>query len=307
MNEYGRRGTVLIAEDDEVDLLFLQEALEERGGAGDVRSVKDGEELMDYLHRQGRFMEDPPPRPALILLDLRMPRKDGFEALREIREDPDLRLIPVVILSTSRMEEDIQRAYELGADSYITKPDAFEGLVEAMGVLEKYGFKTVSFQRGERPMNESERRGTVLIAEDDEEDLLLIQEALEECGNADGVQSVKDGEELMDYLHRQGRFMEAPPPRPVLILLDLRMPRKDGFEALREIREDPDLRLIPVVILSTSRLEEDVQRGYELGANSYISKPDAFEGLVEAMSVLEKYWFKTVSLPRPNGEQPYIL
>jgi len=156
-------------------------------------------------------------------------------------------------------------------------------------------------------MNEYGRRGTVLIAEDDEEDLLLIQEALEESGNTGDVRSVKDGADLMDYLHRQGSYLEAPPSRPVLILLDLRMPRKDGFEALREIREDPDLRLIPVVILSTSRLEEDIQRGYELGANSYIAKPETFEGLVAAMRILEKYWFEAVLLPRPDGEFPYVL
>jgi CheY-like chemotaxis protein len=152
-------------------------------------------------------------------------------------------------------------------------------------------------------MNEHRRRGTILIAEDDEEDLLLTQEALEECAFTGDLQAVKDGEELMDYLHRRGRYRRPSPPRPVLILLDLRMPKKDGYEALREIREDPDLRLIPVVVLTTSRMEEDVQNSYGLGANSYIAKPDAFEGLVEALRVLERYWFDVVSLPRVDGAE----
>ncbi|OGG46503.1 MAG: two-component system response regulator [Candidatus Handelsmanbacteria bacterium RIFCSPLOWO2_12_FULL_64_10] len=152
-------------------------------------------------------------------------------------------------------------------------------------------------------MNEYRKRGTILIAEDDEEDLLLTQEALEECEFTGDLQSVKDGEELMDYLHRRGKYGRVQPSKPALILLDLRMPRKDGYEALQEIRSDPDLRLIPVVVLTTSRMEEDVYHSYTLGANSYIAKPDAFEGLVEALRVLERYWFEVVSLPRINGAE----
>lgn len=136
MNEIRRRSTILIAEDDEEDLLFIRDALEECQYTGDVRSVKDGEELMDYLHRLGRYARPGnAPRPDLILLDLRMPKKDGFEALREIRADSRLQSIPVVVLTTSRVEWDIQNSYALGANAYLAKPGEFGMLVEAMRAL----------------------------------------------------------------------------------------------------------------------------------------------------------------------------
>jgi CheY-like chemotaxis protein len=109
---------------------------------------------------------------------------------------------------------------------------------------------------------------------------------------------VADGEELMDYLHRRGRYADpASSPEPSLILLDLNMPRKDGREALMEIKSDARLKSIPVVILTTSKAEEDVRRLYELGANSFITKPATFQGLAEMLRTLSQYWFETVKLP----------
>jgi CheY-like chemotaxis protein len=138
----------------------------------------------------------------------------------------------------------------------------------------------------------------VLLADDDDDDRMLSVDAFREARLANELRCVTDGEELMDYLHRRGKF--APPvkaPRPGLILLDLNMPRKDGREALREIKSDPELRPIAVVVLTTSETEEDIRRIYELGAYSYISKPVTFEGLVNAMKVLGEYWFQIVKLP----------
>ncbi|MBX2864886.1 MAG: response regulator, partial [Leptolyngbyaceae cyanobacterium MAG.088] len=114
---------ILMADDDEDDRLFTQEALAENRIVNDLYFVEDGEDLMDYLYQRGKY-SDPgvAPRPTLILLDLNMPRKDGREALQEIKQDPDLRSIPVVILTTSKAEEDILRTYDLGASSFITKP-----------------------------------------------------------------------------------------------------------------------------------------------------------------------------------------
>lgn len=139
---------------------------------------------------------------------------------------------------------------------------------------------------------------TILMADDDPEDVMLAEEALEEARLANHFYAVRDGEELMDYLRRRGKYEEArSAPRPGLILLDLNMPRKNGFEALEEIKKDPDLRAIPVVVLTTSSTEEDVYRSYDLGVNSFISKPVSFEGLVEAMKVLGQYWFEIVARP----------
>lgn len=139
---------------------------------------------------------------------------------------------------------------------------------------------------------------TILLAEDDADDRLLVKEALSEGRVLNDLLCVEDGEELLDYLRRQGRYADPETsPRPGLVLLDLNMPRKDGREALREIKADPDLKRIPVVVMTTSKAEEDVLRSYDLGANSYITKPVTFERLVELMKVMGRYWIEFVELP----------
>ena len=143
---------------------------------------------------------------------------------------------------------------------------------------------------------------TILMADDDADDRLLAKDALAESRLANDLYQVADGQELMDYLHHEGKYADlSTSPRPGVILLDLNMPKKDGFEALSEIRNDPDLRQIPVVILTTSKAEEDIYRGYDLGANSFVTKPVTFEGLVNAMSALGQYWFEIVELPTESN------
>ncbi len=138
----------------------------------------------------------------------------------------------------------------------------------------------------------------ILMADDDLDDQMLAREALVEARLANKLYSVKDGQDLLDYLHNTGEYAEQPVPRPGLILLDLNMPKKDGRQALKEIKEDADLRRIPIVVLTTSAAEEDILRTYELGVNSYITKPVTFAGLVEVMKSLGKYWFEIVELPQ---------
>jgi two-component system, response regulator len=146
--------------------------------------------------------------------------------------------------------------------------------------------------------NKHGRPITILLADDDADDRMMAGEALAESRLANDLRFVEDGEELMDYLHRRGRYAEpADAPRPGLILLDLNMPRKDGREALREIKGDPVLRKIPVVVLTTSQAEEDIYRTYDLGVNSFITKPVMFESMVAVMKALGKYWFEIVELP----------
>lgn len=138
----------------------------------------------------------------------------------------------------------------------------------------------------------------ILMADDDDDDRLLTSEALSESRLINGLHFVKDGEELMDYLqHKKNYAAPNSAPRPGLILLDLNMPKKDGREALREIKADPALRRIPIVILTTSKTEEDILRSYDLGANSYITKPVTFEGLVRVIQMLGHYWLEIVELP----------
>ena len=140
---------------------------------------------------------------------------------------------------------------------------------------------------------------TILMADDDPDDQLLTKDAFEECKLANDLRFVNDGEELMDYLCRKGDFKNPEDsPRPGLILLDLNMPRKDGREALEEIKSDPDLRRIPIVVLTTSKAEEDILKSYDLGVNSFIVKPVSFEGLLEVVKALGKYWIQIVELPK---------
>lgn len=138
---------------------------------------------------------------------------------------------------------------------------------------------------------------TILIADDDPEDRMLAAEALHESRLANDVHFVEDGEELLEYLHRRGKYADPDvSPRPGLILLDLNMPRKDGREALAEIKADHDLRRIPVVVLTTSQAETDIYRSYDLGVNSFIVKPVSFDSLVDVMQVLGRYWFEIVEI-----------
>jgi CheY-like chemotaxis protein len=139
---------------------------------------------------------------------------------------------------------------------------------------------------------------TILMAEDDPDDRFLAQEALEEARLANDLHFVKNGEELMDYLYHRGEYAEASiSPVPGLILLDLNMPRKDGRQALQEIKADAALRRIPVVVLTTSKAEEDILRSYDMGASAYITKPVTFDSLVGVMRVLGEFWLEIVQLP----------
>jgi CheY-like chemotaxis protein len=143
----------------------------------------------------------------------------------------------------------------------------------------------------------------ILIADDDEDDAQMTIDALRENRLGNDVRVTRDGEELMDYLHRRGSYTDpSDAPAPGLILLDLNMPKKDGREALAEIKHDPALRQIPVVVLTTSKAEEDIVRTYDLGVNSFVSKPVTFEGLATVMETLACYWFDLVELPQDNGD-----
>jgi len=142
----------------------------------------------------------------------------------------------------------------------------------------------------------------ILLAEDDDDDYMLTTQALQENRLVNTIHRVHDGVELLDYLQRAGSYAApAAAPAPSLILLDLNMPRKDGREALREIKSNPQLRRLPVVVLTTSRAQEDIVRSYDLGVNSFITKPVGFHGLVDAVKVLGRYWFEVVELP--EGER----
>lgn len=142
----------------------------------------------------------------------------------------------------------------------------------------------------------------ILMADDDEDDRDLTREALQNSRLANQMRFVVDGQDLMDYLRLEGRYTDlaVEAPRPGIILLDLNMPKKDGREALAEIKADESLRSIPVVVLTTSKDEEDIFRTYDLGVSSFITKPVTFAGLVEVMRTWQRYWFELVELVEPG-------
>lgn len=143
---------------------------------------------------------------------------------------------------------------------------------------------------------------TILMADDDPDDRQLTKEAFEEARLANDLRFVEDGVELLDYLHRRGKYADPrTSPWPGIILLDLNMPRKDGREALQELKQDPRFRAIRVIILTTSKAEEDILRTYNLSAASYITKPVTFESLVDVVRTIGKYWLEIVELPE-NGD-----
>lgn len=146
-------------------------------------------------------------------------------------------------------------------------------------------------------MEQGRQAVTILLAEDDDDDYLLTKSALQEARVLNELRRVEDGEQLMDYLLQRGAYADRRAhPLPALLLLDLNMPRMDGREALKEIKADPALRRIPVVVLTTSQSEADVLRSYDLGVNSFIKKPVDFAGLVEALRVVGRYWLEIVEL-----------
>ncbi|WP_128544628.1 response regulator [Larkinella soli] len=144
-------------------------------------------------------------------------------------------------------------------------------------------------------MTGKQPKTSILIADDDADDRMLLEQAFRESNLQAQLCFVEDGEELMDYLHQREPY--AASPRPSLIILDLNMPRKNGIQALREIKANEQFRQIPVVVLTTSTAEEDILRTYDLGVSSYISKPFDFGTLLDITTTIKKYWIDTVSLP----------
>jgi two-component system response regulator len=149
-------------------------------------------------------------------------------------------------------------------------------------------------------MNKIDNKVSILMADDDPDDQVLLQEALRENNISNAVCFVENGEELIEFLTKKGKFEGKDCVTPGLILLDLNMPKMDGREALKLVKADPVFKKIPIVVLTTSRADSDVIECYDLGVNSFISKPVNFHDLVEVTREISNYWLGTVSLPKSN-------
>ena len=148
----------------------------------------------------------------------------------------------------------------------------------------------------------SDRQGVILLAEDDPNDVLLIQRAFQRTHVANPLQVVRDGEEALAYLSGQGAFADRERhPLPVLMLMDLKMPRKSGLEVLEWVRQQPGLKRLPITVLTSSNQSPDINRAYELGANSYLVKPAGFDSLLELVKNLDMYWLILNEKPELDG------
>jgi CheY-like chemotaxis protein len=153
-------------------------------------------------------------------------------------------------------------------------------------------------------MSDQDKRRTILMVDDDAEDYHLVRDALAESGQGHDLRFVRNGEEMFDYLRHLGEYEDPlKAPLPDLILLDLKMPCMDGREALHEIKNDPQLRRIPVIVLTTSTAEDDVAYAYDTGVNSFVTKPATFRQWVKVIKTLSKYWFMVVELPPPPAKK----
>lgn len=280
---------LLIAEDNDDDAFLIRDSLDEARMASDVYVVKDGIEALEFLRRTGKYSSAP--IPDLVMLDIRMPRKNGFEVLSEMRADPDLRQIPAVMLTGLNEKSEVEEGFIRGANAYLTKPVSAGMLPEAVHVLLSERRPLVS--RENSPIE-------ILIVEDNEDDILLLKEAFIEARLINAINIVTNGDEALRYLKRKGEYAGA--TTPGLILLDINMPGKNGFEVLDELKADADLKSIPVIMLSTSSRESDVVDSYEKGACSYVTKPVRFEEFQNAITQLAIYWLRVVRLPeRPRA------
>lgn len=274
---------LLIAEDNEDDVTLIRESLEEARMASEIHRVGDGEAALAFLRKEAGYAGAP--TPDLVMLDIRMPRKNGFEVLTEMRSDPALKSIPTIMLTGLGEKSEVEEGFIRGANAYMTKPVSGGTLPEAVQVL--LAEKKTSL----KPLAPIE----ILIVEDNEDDVALLREAFIEAKIINGVHVVNTGDEAMEYLKRKGEYSEA--TLPGLIMLDINLPGKNGFELLEEIKSDETLRMIPVVMLTTSSRESDVRESYVKGACSYITKPVRFEEFQEAIRQFAIYWQKVVRLP----------
>lgn len=260
-----------------------------------------------------------PLEPALILIDL--VSDDGsaslaldLELLSELKSDIHLRMIPVVVLTQEAAEADILNAYSNGACSFVTKPacpderrrliDCFARYWAQVAQLPKTldrtcddpwdepAFSMIALDNGELV---EPRSVEVLVVDDSEDDVILLREAFNECPLVNFVQTVEDGEDAMRYLRREGCYEHA--RRPSLVMLDINMPKMNGFEVLSQIRADQRLKNIPVVMLTTSKQESDILRAYSIGACSFIAKPVNFDKMRQIARQFTLYWTQVADLP----------
>lgn len=290
--------TILLVEDDPADSTLIRRAFDKAEVSAHLVRAKDGDDAVAYLDGTGKYENrEEHPLPALVLLDIKLPRRSGFEVLSWIRRDPrPLRRLPVIMLTSSRHSVDINRAYELGANAYTVKPDTAAELVDIFHSLRKFWLEKNEFPvisasvtpspKSTQSVPESHQR-SILLVEDERSDAMLIRRALTRAGFNGQIEHAMDGNLALAWLTRHNEQEHL----PSLVLLDLKLPGISGFDLLDEIRKNPKLRQIPIVILTGSKDSDTINRAYERGANSYLVKSADPQEITRLMHFLQQYWF----------------
>lgn len=292
----------------------LREALQSEELIEILNFAEDGEQAMAYLRREGPHAQARRPGLVLVDIDLDADIKHGFELLNEIKEDPELRPIPVVVLTNSHREADVLQVYAAGACSFISKPVGLARLKELASHFAQYWalVAELPFNRTLGAANDqtnsvmamaqlvklptSVEPIDILVVDDNDDDAVLLEEAFRDSHVLNLVHVARDGVEAMSYLRCEGEFADA--ARPGLVLLDINMPRKHGFEVLCEVKEDEQLRDIPIVMMTSSKRESDILQAYSAGACSFISKPVDFEKMRRVADHFAMYWTLVVNVPK---------
>lgn len=289
------------------DAEMALDALEEYHLANEVVHVRDGAEALDFLYRRGLFAARQPGNPGVVLLDLKMPRVDGLQVLRQIKSDPALQMIPVVIMTSSREEQDVVSSYRLGVNAYVVKPVKFHEFVEAVRQLGGFwAFINQPPPGSARFFGAPNRPGSqgvtqvrpepyptpkpVLLVDDSPRDTELALAALAAYRLVNEVITLRDGADALDYLQRRGAFADRNDDLPAVVLLDLKMPEVGGLEVLRQMRADPLLKAIPVIVMTASLSPEDAHSCAELGISAYLNKPVQFHDFVEFVKLVGGGW-----------------
>ena len=311
---------ILLVEADDRESQWLSSAFEETGLIHVVRVVPDVAAALRVLRGSDRIT------PSLIMLDIQGAANasdsglaHSLEALGELKGDDELRSIPVVIVTLSNLQADVLNAYSCGASSFVCKPETEAERRTLISRFSQYWAQVAELpwanpdpamlpvrtfeELAEEFRASGGRPIEILIVDDSEDDVILLKEAFRDCPMVEFVGAVDDGEQALQFLRREGAFGNA--KRPGLVLMDINMPRKNGFEVLTEMRSDVLLSNVPVVMLTTSKQESDILRAYEGGACSFIAKPVSFDTMKSVARQFALYWTTVADVPQ--GEDSDLL
>lgn len=308
---------VLLVEGDESESRWLRDALNEAELLRVIQVVPHAQAAVTALRDADQTA------PGLIILNTCSSDKSdevslaqSLEALRELKSDAELRSIPVVIVTERAQQTAVVDAYSHGASSFVCRPNTLEGQRKLISRFSHYWANVAELPQAttnpeslpERilgELSEEFRNGSrspieVLIVDDSEDDVLLLKKAFSDFPGLQFAGEVHNGEEALRFLRRENEFENV--RRPGLVLMDINMPRKNGFDTLAEIQNDEQLSSIPVVMLTTSNEKSDIQRAYGAGACSFITKPVNFGTMKAIARKFAIYWTMVAHTPQIDVE-----